>query len=67
MQQRDQWNIQHQECGTTKPLYQIIHGTKPFLFFRKYEMIIENIGIEALLVKFNCLFTHTRTILLAEF
>ena len=26
VQQRDQWNIQHQKCGTTKPLHQIIHG-----------------------------------------
>lgn len=31
MQQRDQWNIQHQECGTAKPVYQVIYGKTTIL------------------------------------
>ena len=26
MQQRDQWNIQYQKCGTTKSLHKNIYG-----------------------------------------
>lgn len=31
MQQRGQWNIQHQECGTAKPVYQVIYGKTTIL------------------------------------
>ena len=27
VQQRDQWNLQHQKCGTAKSLYQNVYGT----------------------------------------
>ena len=31
MQQRGQWNIQHQECGTAKPVHQVIYGKTTIL------------------------------------
>lgn len=31
MQQRGQWYIQHQECGTAKPVYQVIYGKTTIL------------------------------------